>query len=498
MEVPEVDQSCRTNWGDRILFKYEDQSIYEEGLYSDSTLFKVFTFPIVEGNMGNPLPDNSSVAISQKMAAKYFKTESAIGKILRLNNKFDAKVTAVFKDIPENSSIRFEFIVPFELYLKENTWLKDWGNNGIQTYVKLHDGKSREAVDKKIKEFIKKRNEGSVVDLFLFPLPEWRLFHDFEGGKQAGGRITYVRAFSIVAVFILLIACINFMNLATARSVNRSKEVGVRKVVGAQRGSLIRQFIGESMLVSFVSLILALLLVHALMPFFNDLTGKKISLDYANLLISGSLIVITLLTGLVAGSYPAFFLSSFRPASVLKGNAQSALTGAGLRKVLVVVQFGLSVVLIICALVVYDQIKYIRNKNLGFDKENVFYFSRNEGLRKNFESFRSEILQNPTVRFVASGNQNPMEVGNSSADPEWEGKKKDDQILFQMIHCDYDYLPALGFSVLEGRNFSRDMSTDTSNFIITEETARRMRLAQPVGQRLKAQGRQGQKDQDRK
>ena len=492
MELPEVEQSCRTTWNDRILFKFEDQAIYEEGLYADSTLFKIFTFSVVEGNRNNPLPDNSSVAISQKMAAKYFKTESAIGKIFKLNNKTDAKVTAVFQDIPENSSIRFEFIAPFELYLRDNQWLKDWGNNGIQTYVKLYDGKSRGAVDKKIKEFVKKRNEGSVVDLFLFPLPEWRLYNNFEAGKQAGGRITYVRAFGTVAVFILLIACINFMNLATARSANRSKEVGVRKVVGAQRGSLIRQFIGESLLVSFLSLILALLMVHSLMPLFNDLTGKKIGLDYANPLISGSLIGITLLTGLVAGSYPAFFLSSFRPASVLKGNLQSALSGAGLRKVLVVFQFGLSVVLIISALVVYDQIRYIRNKNLGFDRENVFYFSRNDGIRKSFESFRSESLQNPAIRFVAEGNQNPMEVGNSSGDPEWDGKTKDDQILFSMIYCDYEYLPALGFSVLEGRNFSREFATDSSNFIITEETARRMRLTHPIAQRLKAQGKQGQ------
>jgi len=246
-EIPEIEYACRTSWGDRRLFQVGEKSIYEEGLYADPTIFNIFTFPIVDGDQVIPMPDNNSVAISERTAKKFFGEESAIGKSFRIDNDFDAKVTAVFKDLPENSSIRFDFLIPFDRTFRNpaNKWMSDWESNGLQTYVRLNSAGARDEVNGKIKEFVKKRNEGSVVDLFLFALNDWRLYSNFENGKQAGGRISYVRAFSVVAAFILAIACINFMNLATARAANRSREVGIRKVVGAQRRSLMAQFIGE-------------------------------------------------------------------------------------------------------------------------------------------------------------------------------------------------------------------------------------------------------------
>ena len=325
-ELPEIEYSSRMSWGERMLFNYEDKSIYEQGHYADPSFFKVFNFQIIDGDKENPLPDNNSVAISQKTAKKYFGDENAVGKIFRINNEFDCKVTVVFQDIPANSSIETDFIIAFDRTFREpgNKWMGDWDSNGVQTYVKLLEPGQQSAVDEKIKGFVKKRKEGSVVEFFLFPMTDWRLYGNYEGGKPAGGRITYVRAFSLVAVFVLVIACINFMNLATARAANRSREVGVRKVVGAQRKSLIAQFIGESLLMTFVAMLISLLLVHLLMPYFNDLTGKHISIDYSQPLIPLTLLSILLVTGFVSGSYPAFFLSAFQPAAVLKGNTGAA------------------------------------------------------------------------------------------------------------------------------------------------------------------------------
>jgi ABC-type antimicrobial peptide transport system permease subunit len=491
-EFAEIEFASRSSWNNRLLFRYEDKSIYEEGLYADSSLFDIFTFPILAGDRKNLLPDNNSIAISERTSRKYFGDDDAIGKMFRINGEFDVKVTAVFNDIPENSSIRLDFVIPFDRLMKQkgNEWMSNWGSNGIQTFVKLHRADAMGAVNEKIKEFIKKRNEGSVVDLFLFPMKDWRLRSNFEKGNQSGGRIAYVWAFEIVAIFILLIACINFMNLATARAMNRSREVGVRKAVGAQRWSLIVQFMAESIAITFMSLGVALILVHLLMPMFNDLTSKHISMDYTQPVIVIGLITSLVVTGLVAGSYPAIFLSSFRPAAVLKGNTSQIFGGSALRKALVVFQFTLSVALIACALVVYRQISYIQTKNLGFDKENQLFFSRREGIRKSFAAFREEALRNPVIKAVAQASALPMEVGSSTG-AEWKGKTEDDKVLFPVIQIDHDYLALAEFKFVDGRNFSRDVIADSVNYVITEDAARRMRMDNPVGEELTVWDRPG-------
>ena len=339
-DLPEIEESCRLLFfKGHVLFNYKNQIIYEDGIHADPTLFRIFTINITEGDLVNPIPDNNSIAISKKLARKYFKDENAIGKVLRLNNNLDAKVTAVFDDVPENSSLQFEFVLPYEIHAKEDQYNQEWGAwTGGRTYVKLHKDSDELQVNKKIAEIITKPKIwprwDSNVTLFLFPLKDWRLHNNFVNGIQEGGRITYVTGFSIVAVFILLIACINFMNLATARSLSRSKEIGVRKVVGANRSSIIKQFIGESVLISFISLGIALLIVHLLLPQFNSLTGKQISIDYTNPLTSACLISIALFTGFSAGSYPSFFLSSLKAIHVLKGKLP-VLSGAGIRKGLI-------------------------------------------------------------------------------------------------------------------------------------------------------------------
>jgi len=488
--LPEVEESCRLAFGNKVLLQYEDKSIYENAIYADPGVFQVFTIAIRSGDPDNLISDNNSIAISQSLAKKYFSDESPIGKIFRMDNTLDAKVNAVFDDLPENSSIQFDLIIPYQVYAKSDPYNDEWGAwTGGVTYAKLQEGANVEVVNKKIHDAFTKPNIwvrwDSNVELFLFPMADWRLHSNFQDGKQAGGRIKYVTAFTAVAVFILLIACINFINLATARSIGRSREIGVRKVVGAARMSLIKQFIGESVLISFISLFFALLFVHLLLPLFNDLTGKQAFVNYANPSIAGGLVAITLLTGLIAGSYPAFLLSSFKPVEVLKGK-NSGLSGAGLRKALVVFQFSLSIVLIICAGIIYQQIDYMKTKELGFDKDNVFYFSSNRHLQKHFDSFRNDLLQNPAVKTVARSNANPMDVfsGIVLADNAWPGKTKEDDIAFKLLRCDYDLLPCLDFTLLDGRNFSKDFPADSNNYIISETAALSMNLTDPVGQYL--------------
>lgn len=294
-------------------------------------------------------------------------------------------------------------------------------------------------------------------------------------------------AFSLVAIIILVIACINFMNLSTARSANRSREVGIRKVAGATRRVLVRQFLAESVMLSFLSLAIALLFVHLLLPLFNAFTEKQVAINYSSPLITGSLLGITLLTGLAAGSYPAFFLSSFRPASVLKGNLQSAFAGVELRKALVIFQFALSTVIIIAALVVSQQIAFMRGKDLGFDRNNVMIIQPNEEIDKNFEALRNALLQNPNLESVSRADCHPMEI-NGETWYEWPGKSPDDLTYFNVAACDHEFLKTLGFKFVQGRNFSPDFPSDSSAVIITEEAARRTGYSNPVGQYLTEMG----------
>lgn len=489
-EIPEVEQASRMAWSDAKLFKSGEKSNYEYGNYADKSIFQVLNLPLVAGNINNAVPDNHAIAISKKMADRYFDKASALGKTFRLNNSMDVTVTAVF-EIPHNVTEEFDFILPFDQYLTESELdPHQWDNGWLMTFVKLKASEMETSVNQKIQYLIQKNHKDLKAELFLFPMKGWRLYDNFENGKQAGGRINYIISFSFVALFILLIACINFMNLSTARSAIRAKEVGIRKVAGASRKALIRQFMSESILLSFISLFFALVLVHLLLPAFNDFTGKRLFIDYFNPLIFGTLLLITLLTGFLAGSYPSYFLSSFRPALVLKGFVKSDFNAATLRKVLVVFQFGLSMIIIVCALVVSDQINYMRNKNLGFDRSNLLYIRTNPEVVSTYQSFRNEILQQPVITSVAMGAANPMEINGSIA-LIWDGKPSEDNTEFNIANCDYDYLTTMGFTLIEGRNFSRDFPADSNSLIVSEGVVRKAGFTNPIGQRLRWEGGEG-------
>lgn len=487
---PEVEQSCRTAVNGSVLFTQQHQSFYEEGLYADASLFNIFTFQYAEGDPSHSLPDANSVVITEQLATKYFGQASALGKTFRINNKYDVRVTGVIRNLPTQSTLQFHFILPYVHYANEDQYNQEWGAwTGGNTYLQLRANSEVEALNRKIAKDITHAKIwprwGNNVELFLFPLSDWHLKR-FENGKLTDGVSKYIRIVAIIAGLILIIACVNFMNLATARSMSRAKEIGVRKVVGAARTSLTQQFIGESVLLSFISLAAALVVVHVSLPQFNVLTNKQIVMDYSNPMIWLSMVSIAILTGLLAGCYPALFLSSLRAIHVLKGTLPQ-VTGAGIRKTLVVFQFSISVILVIGAMVIYRQIDYMRNKDLGFDKENIFYLNASPALIKNYSTFRQQVTQHPGVQSIARASEEPMNIGTGldMSDDAWRGKTKEDNAIFKWLFCDEDFLTAFRLPIKTGRNFSARVAADTSNFIVSEEAARRMHFAEPIGETLK-------------
>jgi hypothetical protein len=485
-DLPEIEASARLTFGNRTLISHEDKSIYQRALYTDASFFHIFTVEILSGDKTGRLREGE-VIISDKLAGILFGDKDPIGKTLHLENH-DAQVTAVCKHLGSTSSVQFDLVIPYGVYAKGDIYNNEWGAwTGGQTYIKLHPGADAEVTTKKIHEnFVKPKvwvRWDSNVKMFLLPLLNLRLHGNFVNGVEEGGRNKYVIGFSFIAGFILVIACINYMNLATSRSLTRAREIGVRKIVGAARRSIIEQFLGESILASLVAVLLSLLLVNLLLPHFNTWTEKSIIINYTDPVIYSSIVALILITGIAAGGYPAFLLSSFKPLNVLKGTTQ-AFQGNRLRQSLVVFQFSLSVILILSAIVVHDQISFMRNKDLGFDREDVFYFKMTKNLRRNFQAFRAQAMESKNIRNVAQSADNPMDIvaGMVLADNAWPGKRKEDNVLFKYLRCDDQLLDLLNFTFLDGRNFSNQYPADSINYIINEEAVRQMNLKDPIGQ----------------
>ena len=470
-KYPEIEKATRFTWEVNNLMQVDDKTFYEMGRYVDQDFVEMFSFPFIKGNMATALKDKNSVVITEKMAKKYFGEEEPIGKVLLMNTKRSFTVTGVLKDIPRNSSLQFEYLLPFEVFWDENTWLHEWGNNNIRTFLLLREGTDRENFAAKFKNEIGSHQEKSNVELFIQPQAEAYLYGDFENGVQSGGRIESVKIFFVVAVFVLVIACINFMNLSTAQATKRAKEVGLRKVIGAVPSQLFRQFMGESFVTVCVSAVLALLFAVLLIPVFNEITGKALTLNLLDgrlLMIFGIIIVFT---AFVAGSYPALFISEFKPVQVLKGQLKSGSRAALFRKVLVVVQFSMSIILIISTTVVFRQMNFMQNRDIGFVRENVFYLWMEGDVRPKLETFRTRLLAQPGIESVTSASQIPIDIGNSTVGVEWEGKDPNEKILFSNINVDFEFIQAMKMNMKEGRPFDRSRISDTSNYIVNEKAA---------------------------
>jgi len=496
--VPEAQYVARTaNDGDQ-LFQAGENVFQERGYFADADFFKIFSFPIIKGNTVNPLTDKSSVAISEALAQKLFGNESPIGKTVRVQKNYDQTVTAVFANIVAQSSLQFDFVMPFAVH--EGYRKPSWDNADYSLYVKLGEGADATAAIDKINRQADKvtlaqakaageDGDTDYTNYYMQPFADRYLHSTFENGLPVGGRIKYVRIFSIVALFILGIACINFMNMATARAANRSKEVGVRKVIGAQRKSLITQFMAESVLLSAVSMITALGITYTLLPLFNIVVSKQMVIPFSSPAFLLVVVVIVLITGLLAGSYPALFLSSYNPVSVLKGSTLPGFTGANLRRVLVVFQFTLTVVLITSALVVYTQIDYIRSKNLGYNRSAVLYFEGG-AVNRDFESFRNEALTFAGITHVSRSNQALVNVVNQNNSVTWPGMPEDSRVFFRTITVDNDFIETMGIRMIDGRSFSKDFA-DSSSFVVTQKAVDVMGLKNPIGTKITQWGHKG-------
>ncbi len=467
-----------------FLFQYGDQVFNESGLMADNSFFQVFSFPLTMGNRETVLARLENIAISQKLAEKYFPDSNPLGKVFKINNQ-DFAVSGVFENVPQNSHLQFDFVLPFELYIKFG-WdsLKTWGNNSYYTYVQLSPQSSFEAANEKVKGIIKENNPNSVTELYLQPLADIHLHSHFTADIPGHGDIQYVYIFSAIAVFVLLIACINFMNLSTARSAGRSKEVGVRKVIGAARSQLIRQFLTESLTFAVLGLAVAIGIALALLPAFNELSGKPLNLTLGASDLWIFIALVALVTGLISGSYPALFMSSFKPVSTLKGTFRTGRGALVFRKVLVVLQFSISILLISGTIIVYTQLNFIRNKKLGFEKANTMLFRFNDDIRTNRDAFKNELLQQAGVRAVSYLSQNLTYVGNSTSGLEWEGKDPDSEILVHFMAVDYDFIPSFNVEMVSGRNFSHDMITDSSAIILNETAVQQMGLSDPLNKKI--------------
>jgi putative ABC transport system permease protein len=484
-EIPEIEHAATVNWLNNYTISFGDENLKAEGHYVTPDFFQLFSYRLLAGDQNSALRDLRSIVISRELAEVFFgSVEDAMGQTMEIDHEKSFIVNGVLEKLPQNSSFQFDILLPFEDYKLDNEWLLSWGNNSPNTMVTLVESADPEFVETKIAGFIKERNEDSNVTLFLKPFSRHYLHGRYENGIQSGGRIEYVRLFSVIAVFILIIACINFMNLSTARGSRRSKEVGIKKAVGIGKESLIFQFLTESVSIALISLFLAVLMVWLFLPKFNLITGKHISMDPGWQLIVFFLAT-ALVTGFLAGSYPAFYLSSFKPVSTLKGDIKTSLGELWARKGLVIFQFMLSSILIVAVFVVYSQIQFLQYQNLGYNQDQLVYFDANGTIGTSRDAFLEQAGKLPGVSMISTIGHDLVGRNNNTSGLDWEGKNPDDEILFEHVRVNFDLLETIEVVLKEGRSFSRQFGSDTSRIIFNETAIGIMGMDDPIGQHIR-------------
>ncbi|HEY4110006.1 ABC transporter permease [Puia sp.] len=486
-QVPEMQYVAETDYMRSHGLLVGNKKLYMAGSHVAGDFLKIFPFPLVKGNAAAVLADPYSIVLTESTAKALFGPEDPMGKAVRFDNKDNLKVTGILKDLPANSSFKFNYLVPFA-YLEANDEFThsarhmnfEW--NGFQTYVQLKPGVSYDKVAAKIRDIEKvdKDNIMSVVtNVILQPMQNWHLYGNYENGKETGGFVEYVRMFAIIGVLVLLIACINFVNITTARSEKRAREVGVRKAIGSRRKDLVIQFLTESLLLTAIAFLLSLLLVQLALPALNNLTGTDIRIPFSSgafwLVLTGAVLV----TALTAGSRPAFYLSSFNPVQVLKGT-KAARTSALPRKILVVLQFSCSVALIISAFIIYQQIQYARNRPAGYDLNRLVMTNMNSDLAHNYTAIKNELLQKGIAESVTWASSPATRSGWHRDVDDWPGKRPGETVNMGRISISEGYFATLGMTMKEGRDFSG--SGDTLNVIFNEAAVRLLRLKNPLHQ----------------
>lgn len=474
-----------------------EQKFLKHGIYIGEEAIDMFSLNILNGDQ-KPLKEPYSIALTDETAHTLFGNQNPIGKIVRLDNSVDLKVTAVLAKQPANATLQFDFLLPWQLMEARYEWARNattnWRTNDFSVFAQLKDGIDPAQTNAKIKDVV--LNHLASIDpmsknlvkpeIFLHPMAKWRLYSDFTEGKNTGGFIKYVRLFGVFGLFILVIACINFMNLSTARSEKRAKEVGVRKAVGSDRKQLIGQFLSESTLIAGMGLIVALIIVLVSLPFFNTLTEKKMAIEFGNPVFWSIMLAFTVFTGLLAGSYPALYLSSFNPVKILKGGIHVGKNAALPRKILVVIQFTFSVVLMIGTIIIYQQLQHGKNRPLGFTKAGLIMVNSTKHLLDHYDALQNELLATGAVTAICKTNAPPTQWWSSNSGWQWKGASPNDEsVIFTTIATSYDYTKTMGIKLKEGRDFSREFATDSSGVILNEAAVKRMGLKHPVGERLR-------------
>jgi len=494
-EYPEIEKSTRVFWDEAFLFSVGEKKMSVTGNMVDPDFLTMFRFPFIKGNMNTALNNPDNIVITKKLSEKLFGNEDGMGKTIRIDNKYNFNVSGVMKDLPVNTQFTFEYLLPWSHMKTTNQDDSCWGCGSTRNYVLLKPNTSITVVNKKIRDIIKNHTEASTTtETFLYPVPKLRLYSNFENGQPAGGKIETVEVFTLIAVFILLIACINFMNMSTARSEKRAKEVGIRKVAGARKGSLIGQFLGESILIASIAGVIALIIVHFSLPAFSTIAGKQLvintpttrqlGIDYSNFYFWLLFVGFILFTGILSGSYPAFFLSSFRPVSVLKGHFKKINALITPRKVLVILQFTFSIILIICTIVIQEQIKYSKDRETGYDKNNLVYIPLTGKISDNYELIKNELL-NQGVASGVSKTSAPITEGWSSGSANWQGKNPNDKTNFNFYNTNGDIVKTAGLQLLLGRDIDvKNFPTDSTAVILNETAVKAMGFKNPIGQTI--------------
>jgi putative ABC transport system permease protein len=490
-EIPGIKSAARlTGDGDQALFGLGDKAITEKGNWADPEIFSMLQLQFEKGKASNAFAQLKSVVINETMAQKFFGDADPVGKALKLNNTENYTVTGVFKDLPENSTYQFQWLIPMANIDHKQPWMTIWGANWVRTLVELEPNTNLAAINHQLDKYIASKTKATnTTQCFLFAMNDWNLHNQFTDGKMDGGRIQYVKTFSLIAWVILLIACINFMNLSTARSEQRAKEVGVRKVMGAGKGKLVSQFIGEAVIMSFISVSVAIGLIYLTLPSFNQLVQKDLSVNIFEPSHLMYLIAISLITGLLAGSYPAFYLSSFNPISVLKNIKIKTSGGSGfIRQSLVVIQFSVSIILIVGTVIIYQQIQHVKNRSLGYKKDNLVYLNLQGDQADHFTPVYNDLMRSGLVENATLSDNNVLGIGSNSDNYAWDGKDASKNPLISWQNVGPQFISTMGFKLAAGHDFNNDPKVDSANVIINEAFAKQMGKEGRIGGILREGG----------
>lgn len=479
-----------TTYGHSINFK--DKKFNKEVLGVSKEFLEMFGIPIVKGSFRS-LDDPYSIMLNESTAKELFGEGDPINQFVKFDNVSELKVTGIFKDIPDNSIFWFHALVPIS-YNPNNGWLPEdedkWDEFYPKIYAELQEGSAIEEVNLEIRDLVKNHfNDGSNPELFLHAMDRWHLYDKFVNGKEAGGKIEYVRLFTWIAVLILLIACINYMNLATARSERRAKEVGIRKSIGSRRSELVQQFMLESFFITTLAFLMGIVLAKLCLPWYNTLVRAPLFIDFGSSEFWLLAIALITITGLVSGCYPAFYFSSFQPIKVLKGRIQVGRNAGLPRKILVTTQYIISIFLVIGMVVIYQQIQHVKNRELGYSQENLICIPFNDQMAKNYEVIKNELLNSGVVEAVTRANEG-IDVDYFTDYVEWSGKQTNEKIQFSRISTDYDYTKTNGIKILEGRDFSSDFKSDSNAVLVNKTAVTIMDMKNPIGEKIKTRDRE--------